>query len=383
MDITWDKDWQNIEKQLGTQGLEPFINTEVLTPLAEIEPAPETKDGFPKGLSWPIMVGFIVFFASFVTLESQMPRSALGTIASFILFPVLFISIMTFTLYLMRHKIAEVITKAQNNFLIRSQILGHIAAHFNMAYVPTPGGASRALQVIAKWKHCPEKIKDVVALMDTYGGLDVQSKAIRRSGLVMPSEYVLGSDDTKVKSYEQAQENLQFEDGFSGTRNGIEFAAMEWEESRDDFSYHHLLIHMTLPYKIDGWVEFKNKASGWPQSRPNTSLKKVGISYSPFSKAYDIRSSDQTEARLVFDPVVIEALTNFAADGPARGVAFENHLVFDIRGDNRFELLNIATGQWSDESIKRTFADIGQMLELVDAVAKVFVVKTRQSRVLG
>ncbi len=214
--------------------------------------------------------------------------------------------------------------------------------------------------------------------MQESGGLELQGEAIRRSGLAVPSEILLGSDETKEKYYAQAQDNLQFEDGFSGTRNGVAFAVMEWEENRDDFSYHHLLIHMTLPHKITGWVEFKNKASGWPQSRPGVSLKKVGVPYSPFTKAYDLRASDQTEARLVFDPVVIEALSKFAADAPARGVAFDNHLVLDIRGDNRFELVNIATGQWSEESILRTLTDMAHMLELVDATASAFALKARQ-----
>lgn len=372
-----DKDWAMLEGRLGTPNLKAFINENIIPQLSELEPAPETKDGFPKSLSWPIIVGFVAFMISFMLIESQMPRNPLGVVGSFLLFPTLFIGFMALTLYLMRHKISKVIVEAENNFLIRSQVLGGVATRIGLNYVPTPGGASKAMQVIARWKHCPRKIKDVVALLEANQGLETQSEAIRRSGLAMPSEIVLGSDEAKTKSYEIAQDNLQFVDGFSGTRNGVDFAAMEWEESHDDFSYHHLLIHLTLPHTLTGWVEFKNKTSGWPNSRPNIKLEKVAVPYSPFTKAYDVRASDQTEGRLVFDPVVIEALSRFAADGPARGVAFDNHLVFDIRGDNRFELVNIATGQWSEESIKRTFTDIAQMLELVDAAASAFALKTR------
>jgi len=379
MRISWNKDWDDIENRLGASGLELFLNAEIIPDLSELEPMPETKDGFPKSLMWPIMIGFFGFFFTFMFIESQMPRSTLGTIGSFLLFPILFISIMALTLYVMRGKIAALITEAQNNFLIRSQALGKIAERSDLHYVPTPGGTSKALQMIAKWKHCPQKLKDVVDMMEDSSGMDIKSEAIRRSGLAMPSVTVLGTDETKEKYYDQVMDNLQFEDGFTGTRKGIAFAALEWEESRDDFSYHHLLIHMTLPRKITGWVEFKNKACGWPQSRPDVKLKKVGVPYSVFSKAYDLRASDQTEARLVFDPVVIEALSKFAVDGPARGVAFENHLVIDIRGDNRFELVNIATGQWSEESIQRTLTDIADMLDLVDATAKSFALKARRS----
>ena len=379
MNISKHKGWTELERRLGITGLEAFINQEVIPPLDRLERAPETKDGFPESLTWPIMIGLVAFMICFMFIESQMPRNALGMIGSFVLFPTLFIGFMALAFYFMRHEISEIIVKAENNFLMRSQVLGRIAARLDMDYVPTPGGASRVLLMIAKWKFCPQKIKDVVALMESKGGLKVQSEAIRRSGLVMPLELVLGSKETKAKSYDLAQENLQFQDGFSGARNGIDFAVMEWEESHDDFSYHHLLIHLTLPYKLTSWVEFKNKASRWPQSRPNVSLKKVAIPYSPFNRAYDIRASDQTEARMVFNPRVIEALSLFAANDPARGVAFENNLVFDVRGDNRFELVNIATGQWSEDSIERTFTDIVQMLELVDATANSFAIKVRQT----
>ena len=377
MKFSKDKDWAMLEARLGISNLDAFIAEDVILPLSKLEPTPETKDGFPKSLSWPIMLGFVAFMISFMLIESQMPRNAFGTIGSFLLFPTLFVGFMALTLYLMRHKISKIIVEAENNFLVRSQVLVGIATRIGLEYVPTPGGASKAMQIIAKWRHCPQKIKDVVALMEANRGLALQSEAIRRSGLATPSEIVLGSDKAKAKAYEITLENLQFEDGFSGTRNGIDFAAMEWEESHEDFSYHHLLIHLTLPHKLTGWVEFKNRASGWPNSRPNISLKKVSVPYSPFTKAYDVRASDQTEGRLVFDPSVIESLSQFAADGPARGVAFDNHLVFDIRGDNRFELVNIATGQWSEESIKRTFTDIAQMLELVDAAANAFALKAR------
>jgi len=380
MRMSWDKNWQEIERKLGTSGLESFIQNRVMSTLSDIDPHPGTKDGFPKAITTPIMIGFVAFFITFIYIESQLPRNGLGTFLSFLAFPTIFISFMALTLFLIRDKIAQIIEKAQHNFLIRSRILGDISELLNMHYVPTPGGTSEALKLIAKWKHCPKTIRDVVDLMEKSGGLDIQSDVIRRSGLAMPSDYVLGSKDHEDKFYAQAQKELQFQDGFSGTHKGIDFTAMEWEESHDDFSYHHLLIYLKLPYRLTGWVEFKNKASGWPRSRPNTMLKKIGIPYSPFTKAYDVRATDQTEGRLVFDPIVIEQLSRMAKDMPARGVAFEDHLVFDIRGDNRFELVNIATGQWTEDTIFQTFSDIAQMFELIESASKAFVIKRPAAR---
>lgn len=375
MDNRRDKDWTEIERRLKIEGLKAFIDKDVIPPLTELDAAPETRNGLPKSLSRPFLVGMVGFMICFVIFESLLPRNTLGTVIGFILFLPLFFLFMALTIYVMRGKISDFIAKAQSNFLTRSQILGRIAERLGMAYVPTPGGASKALLTIAKWKHCPQKVKDVVAMMESQSGLQFQSDVIRRSGLTMPSEIVLGSEAFKTKRYDNEQDNIQFQDGFSGTRNGMDFAVMEWEEKYDDYSHHHLLIHLTLPHNLTSWVEFKNKASKWPPSRPNVSLKKVAIPYSPFSKAYDVRASDQTEARLVFDPVVIESLSRFAADDPVRGVAFENNLVFDIRGENRFEIVNFATGKWSEDSIMQTFLDIAQMLELVDATANNFAIK--------
>ncbi len=154
---TRGQDWQELERRLGTRGLQSFIEDQIIPSLSELKPAPETKDGFPKSLTWPLMAGFVIFFFSFMLIEFQMPRNTPGTIGSFLLFPTMLVGIMATTVYLMRYKIAALIEDAQNNFLIRSQAMGTIAARFDLHYVPTPGGTSKALQMIAKWKHCPRK----------------------------------------------------------------------------------------------------------------------------------------------------------------------------------------------------------------------------------
>lgn len=371
-------DWTELEARLNAQDLKAFVDGHVIPQLSELDTESETVGGPPKSLTRAITICFFAFVVSFMIIESLLPRSALGIISGFVIFPVLFFGFMALGVYSMRNTIADFITKAQNNFIIRNAALGRIAAHLDLVYVPMPGGPSKGLKLFAKWKHCPGKIKDVVEMMDSESGLQFQSDVIRKSGMVIPSDVVIGSEESKTKYYETAQENLQFEDGFSGSRNGVDFAVMEFEERHDEVSYHHLLIHLTLPHSLTSWVEFKNKAGKWPKSRPNVDLKKVTVPYSPFSKAYDIRASDQTEARLVFDPVVIEALSQFAANAPSRGVAFDNHLVFDVRGENRFELVDVATGVWSEESLKQTFTDIADMLALVDAVSHSFVSKTRR-----
>ena len=379
MHDTPDQNWKALESKLGLTELHGFIESEVRPQLSDVHTKEAGQDGVPKSIKRATIIGFLVFIASFMVIESLMPSTVVAGVLTFVIFPVLFLAVAAAMVYFIRHQLAELIENAQHNFLIRTRVLGLIASRLDMQYVANPGGLSKILKSFASWKFCPASIREAAAFMESHKGLDLQSEAIRRSGLAMSSDLVLGSKETKAKAYDQAQDNLQFQDGFAGTRSGISFAVMEWEEQRDDFSYHHLLIHLKLPHRLTGWVEFKNKPSGWPHSRPGAPLKPVGIPYSPFAKAYDVRASDQVEARLVFDPRVIDQLSKIALDNPARGVAFEDHLVIDIRGDNRFDIVNIASGRWSDESIHKTLNDISQMFDLIDSAAKGFGVKASRA----
>ena len=55
-----------------------------------------------------------------------------------------------------------------------------------------------------------------------------------------------------------------------------------------------------------------------------------------------------------------------------RAVAFDEHLVIDVAGQDRFAMVDLITGAWSDESIAATMTNVAEMLELADAVAHAF-----------
>jgi len=65
----------------------------------------------------------------------------------------------------------------------------------------------------------------------------------------------------------------------------------------------------------------------------------------------------------------------YSACGPVRGVAFDNHLVVDLSGPDRFEILDLMSGKWSEESIDATLTDFEHMLGFVDAISQAFSVK--------
>jgi len=290
-------------------------------------------------------------------------------------------------LYLFRERLAQFMVAAKQIFLIRSQILKDIADRLGITYVPLPGGPAPMLKSFAAWKHCPDIFKDMVALMDEHIGLEKESDIIRRSGLANPGSIVLGSKESKDKYHAQFLENLQFEDGFHGQFEGIEFSVLEWTQTEDESSEHHLMLVLDLPRPVTGRVEFRNKKGRWPiDSRSaddsldsagfeTARLQEVRLNSGPFKNIFKVRASDQVEGHFIFDPLVMERLTTFAHDGPVSGVAFDGHLVIDVIGDKRFEIVELLTGAWSDETIWQTFEDLAETHELVSAIAHAFSVR--------
>ena len=94
-----------------------------------------------------------------------------------------------------------------------------------------------------------------------------------------------------------------------------------------------------------------------------------------FNEYFRLRSTDQVEARTIFNPAVVERVLALAHGQPFRAVAQEEGLVFDFVGDNRFALIDLKTGEWNDETIKQSVTDVAELLELVDTLAHAFMVR--------
>jgi hypothetical protein len=309
--------------------------------------------------------------------KSFLPNSVLGEIATLIAFPVLFISSMILTAFLCRHRIAEALLIGRDNFLIRTEALTALCARLGLEYIPIPGGPNKPTKYLASLRHCPQILKDFCAIMDDHGGFDDVAEIIRGSGLALPRETILASEKNREEIYKRQVESQQFEDGVKGTVDGIPFSALEWTENLNESTRHHLLIVLKLPTRLMGRVEFKNKAGRWPAAMPKWKKQPVSLISKAFTKNYSVRACDQVEARLIFDPAVIERLTTYAASDAVCGIAFDNHLVVDLVGRNRFDLLNLASGDWSRDTIQTTLDDIEELREFVQTVSRAFAVKSQ------
>lgn len=368
------QNWKSLEARLGLKGLRSHVENDVLPQLRRLGPKSRHSETV-KAMTLPFFAAFLLFGVLFMTLDTRLPESWPYIVLRFVIFFPLFFGLMGLTGLLFRKRIKKFIVQGKDIFLVRSRILKDTAQRLGLEFVPLPGGPSKGLRTFANWKFAPEIIKEAVEIMEDHGGMEAESDIIRRSGLADPDTYVLGSDDSKSNFYEQWQANLQFEDGFRGVRSGLGFNVMEWSEINDDTTIHHLMLSLKLPRPISGRVEFRNKQGHWPYSKSEYNFQPVSLISSKFRRAWKVRATDQVESRFIFDPLVIERLTAFAHDAPLRGAVFDQNLVIDVIGKNRFELIDLITGEWSEASLARTYEDIAEMLELVDAIAHVFSVK--------
>ena len=101
----------------------------------------------------------------------------------------------------------------------------------------------------------------------------------------------------------------------------------------------------------------------------------VSLISKAFTKQYQVRACNQMEARLVFDPHVIEKLSAYSETEAVCGIAFENNLVVDLEGRNRFDILDLVTGEWSKETVQTTLDDFTELYEFAESISRAFSVK--------
>lgn len=368
----------SLEGRLGGIDIDALSDEKIRPILEEFSQsaAPGDQKALIGSLSRSFTIGFFGFFIGFSVFVMSFPDTWWGTALKFILFPFLFFGVMGLVAWLRRDSIMKLLLRAEGAFLARSGALDEIARALGLTYMPTPGGAPEALKVLSKIPVIPKKLNHLIELLDRHGGQDAAVELATDSGLLQPDVVVLGGKEDKARYYRQTAMGLAFEDGFEGVRNGVAFSAFEWVEKVEDSpDRYHLLLVLTAPYRLHGVTQLRSRKTPWPHSMEDGGrLSDVDLVPPIFNDHFRLRSSDQTEARAIFNPAVVERVLAMAHGFPFRAVAREGHLVIDLVGDNRFNLVELSTGTWSAETIRQTFIDIAELLELVDAMAHAFMV---------
>lgn len=362
-------DWTEIGLRLELRDPANFVETKIV-PLLEAVPAERlsSKGKRRNRLELPMTLAMVGFGATQVALMI----SGIHGLITFILFLPLFFGWTLAVLFLFRGRFASAFLDGRERFIIRSKSLSRLANELALEYVPSPGGAPEALKLIAKQKFAPNALKEACEVLDAHGGMDEALATARRSGTMVLGT-VLGNKDQREKHYDAAAKNVQVEDGFQGALAGIEFSAFEWKESKDDASpIYHLVIVVRAPHRLHGITQLRTRNISWPGGHPDARFHSVGVVAPEFESRFRMRTTDQVEARTVFDPAVIERVAELGHGEKVRAVAFEDHLVIDVEGTDRFAMVNLVTGEWNSQTIADSMMHVAEMLELVKAIANVF-----------
>ncbi|MEL7480323.1 MAG: DUF3137 domain-containing protein [Pseudomonadota bacterium] len=367
-------DWTKINQQLGFNA-EAFAKAKILPLLSDLRGQSERPD-YVSLMQRPMVVGMGIFFVLLIVGQAFLPDNFVGEAIFFVLFPLLFFASLGLSLWFHQDRFFSLLAAAEGNFLSRVEAMHTIAEMLDITYIPTPGGAPDLLRTFSKLPIIRGRLNRITALLDEHGGLDETIEITRASGVSTPNVILLGSEEQRQNAVAQQARGQMFQDGFEGERAGIKFSAVEWSESvSEDERVHHLVLVLRAPLKLNGRTELRTEKLGWPETGTRFAFNDVNLGPRDFSERYDLRSTDQTEARALFNPAVMARLIDLAHGDPFRAAAFDHHIVIGLQGHNRFEIVDMATGKWSDDTIRQTFADLADLLRLVEAFAHAFMVR--------
>jgi len=368
--------WDEIERQDGFAGAEARARAE-LRPILEGAKLGPVDPGRQKKIVTRFMTApFLLFGATVFTLEMVLPNTGGWEFLLFLLFPVLFIAYMAAGLFLMRGKLARLLVEAQARLGVKAEVMRRLAAPLGVTYVPAPGGAPKGLEWLSKQSWAPAILREAAANLNAVGGMDAAVATVRESGLLVDSNtYIIGTPEQKVRYHEQTSGMQRIEDGFEGERAGLSFSMFEWVETVGDApDVFHLVIVLAAPIRLHGLTHLRARKTGWPQDPQGIAVQDVDLGPRSFDALYRLRSSDQVEARAIFNPAVIERVIALAHGNVFRAVARQQHLVFDFPSPaNRFHLIDLGTGAWSEDTIRQTHGDLAEALALVDALGHAFM----------
>lgn len=372
--MSWD--WDKIEQVPGFAGARVRAEREIPDILQKSPSDPIDPERQRKALSRYVFGGFASFVVMFMVAEGLLPNGGLWEVITFILFPLLFLFNIGLALFLLRGRLSRLFFEAQVRLGVKAEALTIIAGPLGLSYVPAPGGPPKGLEWLAQQSWAPAEFRAAATAFKAAGGMDKAVATVRDSGLFTEANvYVVGSPEQKAKYAEYAATNRRIEDGFEGRHAGLALSMFEWMESVEDApDVPHLVIVLEAPFRLHGVTQLRARKTSWPQDPQGRQVEEVDLGPKAFEALYRLRASDQVEARAIFNPAVIERVIALAHGGKFRAVAQGSDLVFDFAGGpNRFQLVDLITGVWSDETIRQTHADLAETLALVEALGHAFM----------
>ena len=366
--------WTEIEQRAPRRGLTSLVN-QTVKPVIESAPTEALdKNNNVKGVGPASIMVMALFMSLFALASYLLPDVWWGTTLQFIVFPILFLLSIAVIAFAFKKQLVDSITRTIHRRAARHISLRHIAEHFGLEYSACPAGPNFAEAWLLRQSWLPRDIKDAAALEEPSIVLPAVEIA-KDAGILLPMRVLMSTEEQRTAYRSSAINRADITDGFYGERAGVKFNMFEWSEEVNDNRVHHLTIVLNAPTRLLGYTELRARKIGWLPRERSKALKTVGVPSSQFKSDFKIRTSDQVEARTLFDPIVIENIMALGNGSAFRAVGFADHIVFDFPGNDRFALVDILTGQWSDASLRSGLTDILHALELVDNIGAMFRLK--------
>ena len=363
------KSWEVLERRTGFAGLREIVERETLPKLAEAKPRLTEKNPINA------LYGGGCFTAIVGLLLLVILSNSFGVVGFILAAVVIF--------FLARPAIIRIakrfVDQMVEDLAFRQSVFDPITTHLGLTYVAAPGGGQGIVQQQTQEGLFQSSFSKLFEALEAYSGQEAAVAAARASGLVELSTVIhIGTADEATK---KARETglTRLEDGFAGDHAGLHFDAFEVVRSprrtSDGTTYpaeHALLIVLELPRALYGTTQLRSRKIGWHKPGEAERLQNVSLESSEFEDRFRVRSNDQVEARFVFTPDVMVRILELAHGEKIRATAQGQHLVVAIEGPNRFDLTSEDTGLKGDAAVRLAVQQIGEMLDLVEAVGEVF-----------
>ncbi|MEL6726238.1 MAG: DUF3137 domain-containing protein [Pseudomonadota bacterium] len=363
------KSWTELERRDGFAGLHAIAEKEVLPRLAEAKPRLTEQNPINALYGGGCVTGGFSLLLIFVL------TSALHIVGFIIAVVVIF--------FLAKPAIAKIaerfVTRTIADLEFRQSVFEPIAGHLSLSYVAAPGGGQGIVRQQSQEGLFQGSFGKLLEALDAHSGQEEAVAAARSSGLVelVTVIHIGAADEETKKARETGMTRL--EDGFSGQHGGLAFDAFEVvraaRRTDDGTTYpaeHALLLVLKLPRALYGTTQIRSRKVDWHKPGEAERLEKVRLESSEFEEKFRVRSNDQVEARFVFTPDVMARMLDLAHGEQVRATAQAEHLVVAVEGPNRFDLTSEDTGLSGDAAVRLAIQQIGEMLDLVEAVSSTF-----------
>ena len=361
--------WDALEQRSGFAGLREIAERDTLVKL---------RDSKPR-LAESNPINALYGGGCFVAIPCLLMLFFLSS-----LFGIIGFLIAAVIIYFIARPAIEKIARIQIDRMIadltfRQSVFEPLAAHIGLTYIASPGGGQGVVAQQSKEGLFQKSFARLFETLEQFRGQDDAVAAARASGLVELATVIhIGNADEETK---KARETglTRLEDGFSGEHAGLHFDAFEVvrapRRTDDGTTYpaeHALLIVLALPRPLQSTTQIRSRKISWHKSGDAEHLERVRLESNDFEDTFRVRSNDQVEARFVFTPDVMARMLDLAHGEHVRATAQADHLVVAVEGPNRFDLTSADTGLDGDAAIRRAVQQIGELLDLVEAVGLVF-----------